>query len=294
MVQDILDVVRHGLGRGARRLVRWATSRPTARFGLHGLAILVTLGAAALVGGYVVPAATANSGPARQGRPTQQPPPSDGALQPGGGSASPAPSGHPSASASPGAGSGPASLSGWASSVAPKLGIPPVALQAYGYAELVAAKTEPACHLTWTTLAGIGKIESDHGRENHSVLQPDGTSQPPIIGVALDGTSGNKVVRDTDHGVLDHDTVYDRAIGPMQFLPGTWASWGTDANGDGKADPFNVNDATLAAARYLCADGHDLGTGAGWWQAIHAYNNLDKYASDVFAAADDYGRRSRP
>ncbi|MGA8116675.1 MAG: lytic murein transglycosylase, partial [Actinocatenispora sp.] len=204
------------------------------------------------------------------------------------------PSGSPSpgASSSPPAGTGPTTLATWAASLQ-RLGISSVALQAYGYAELTTTQVTPTCHLTWTTLAGIGKIESNHGTHGTSQLAPDGVAEPPIYGPALDGSNDNKLIADSDGGKLDDDTTYDRAVGPMQFLPGTWARWGTDADGNGDADPQDINDAALSAARYLCANGHDLGTGAGWWQAIHSYNNLDKYASDVFAAADAYGVASR-
>jgi len=52
----------------------------------------------------------------------------------------------------------------------------------------------------------------------------------------MDGSlAATAVVVDSDGGALDGDARYDRATGPMQFLPGTWRSIGADGNGDGVA-----------------------------------------------------------
>jgi hypothetical protein len=76
----------------------------------------------------------------------------------------------------------------------------------------------------------------------------------------------------------------------MQFIPSTWAIYGTDANGDGKADVFNINDAALGAARYLCAAGGDLRSHDGQVRAVLAYNHSDEYLAEVLALADAYRR----
>ena len=91
--------------------------------------------------------------------------------------------------------------------------------------------------------AGIGRVESNHGRFGGAVLQPDGSAVPKIIGPALNGV-GFAYIADTDHGVWDTDTVYDRAVGPMQFIPGTWRSYGISASGgSGLGDPANPDTA---------------------------------------------------
>ena len=69
----------------------------------------------------------------------------------------------------------------------------------------------------WNVLAAINKIESNFGRN---------------MGPSSAG-----------------------AIGWMQFMPSTWLRWGTDADGDGIADPWNPVDAIYSAARYLAASG---------------------------------------
>jgi hypothetical protein len=183
-------------------------------------------------------------------------------------------------------------LAGWAAPLAGKLNIPPVVMEAYGYAELVLAQQKPTCQLRWTTLAGIGKIESNHGQAN-ATLRADGKSQPPILGPALDGQGARRQIADTDGGQLDHDTTWDRAVGPMQFIPSTWRSYAIDADRDGVSDPNDIDDAALAAGEYLCASGQDLSSATGWWAAVLAYNDVQVYAQDVFTAANDYGQRGR-
>ena len=168
-------------------------------------------------------------------------------------------------------------------------GIPSIALLAYEQAATREAALRPACGLTWPLLAAIGRVESNHGRFAGAVLHADGLSTPRIIGIALNG-HGTALIRDTDHGRLDGDTVYDHAVGPMQFIPSTWARWGVDANHDGVKDPFNIFDATAAAADYLCAAGRNLTTAAGQEVAIRSYNDSDSYIATVMRLEAVYAR----
>jgi hypothetical protein len=297
------------VGRGTRRTAstagqathRWAL-RPSGRFVLPALVLAALLAGAGSAGGYLVPA-TAPERPLTQ---PSQPSDglggglSDGTGLPNGDQVPGQPDGtDPSDAPLPGADDGstgarPAdTLAAWAKQLSPVVGIPVVALQAYGYGQLRSQQTDPGCHLTWTTLAGIGKIESDHGREGGTVLQPDGKALPPIIGAALDGVGNRAKVLDHDHGLYDGDTTYDRAVGPMQFLPTTWENYQVDADLDGISDPNDINDSALAAAKYLCAGNRDLSVGPDWWSGVLSYNNLRSYAEDVFAAADNYGVLSR-
>jgi hypothetical protein len=104
--------------------------------------------------------------------------------------------------------------------------------------------------LSWTVLAAIGQIES-----------ADGTNVGP-------SSAG--------------------ALGPMQFLPSTWAIWGID--GFGQAGPPNVlnpYDAVPSAARLLCADGAARG-GAALSAAIFDYNHADWYVREVLQLASAY------
>lgn len=180
-------------------------------------------------------------------------------------------------------------LGQWAAGVARAHDLPARVVRAYGAAELAQRERTPDCRLSWVTLAGIGRVESRHGTYGGSEVDADGVARPSIVGVPLDGTGGTREVADTDGGRLDGDADLDRAVGPMQFLPATWQRYGADGNDDGVRDPQNIDDAALAAAGYLCADGRDTATGEGWWDGVLTYNASGDYARLVWAAAERYG-----
>ncbi|MDQ0763272.1 lytic transglycosylase domain-containing protein [Streptomyces canus] len=158
--------------------------------------------------------------------------------------------------------------------------LPASVFAAYRRAEAELARTAPGCRLRWQLLAAIGQVESGQARGGR--VTADGTTVAPILGPRLDG-GAFAVVRDTDGGAYDGDPAYDRAVGPMQFIPSTWARWGMDGNGDGRADPGNVFDAALAAGRYLCAGGRDLSDPAGLDRAVLGYNHSQAYLRTVRA-----------
>ena len=175
------------------------------------------------------------------------------------------------------------------------LGIPAVAVQAYRTAAVTMAHADPTCRIDWTLIAGIGRIESDHGQYGGRRPAADGSVLPPILGIPLDGRLGVALIRDTDGGRLDGDTTYDRAVGPMQFIPGTWAEFpSADGNGDGVADPNNLYDAALAAASYLCSGPGDLSTQAGARSAVYRYNHSDSYVAAVLGYAAAYAAGVHP
>ncbi len=169
-------------------------------------------------------------------------------------------------------------------------GIPNVALNAYRVAAARMGNVSPGCGIDWALLAGIGREESDHGRFAGAVLHADGVSTPAIIGPALDGVHWDYIPAPANGLALDGDAKFAHALGPMQFIPSTWAIYGTDATGDGRADIFNINDAALGAARYLCAAGGNLRTHAGQVRAVLSYNHSDQYLAQVLALADAYRR----
>jgi membrane-bound lytic murein transglycosylase B len=164
------------------------------------------------------------------------------------------------------------------------LGIPSIALAAYRNAEQIMATSNPNCGISWNLLAGIGRIESGHA--NGGATDARGTAVRPIYGPALDGTlPGNEVIVQSS---VAGGVSYVRAMGPMQFLPGTWARYASDGDGDGVADPQNLYDSTLAAARYLCSGGLDLRDKSQVMAAILRYNNSLPYARNVLGWAAAY------
>ncbi len=179
---------------------------------------------------------------------------------------------------------------GWVRRTATASGVPAVALAAYARAELQSPRS---CGLGWTTLAGIGWVESQHGMIGGRTLRADGTPSRKILGPALDGGPGVKAIPATSESVQWHgDPAWDHAIGPMQFIPSTWDTWAADGDGDGVADPHDLDDAALAAADYLCADGRDLTSAAGWTGGVLSYNGADFYLRAVHTAAVTYADRT--
>ncbi|ABL80445.1 MULTISPECIES: lytic transglycosylase domain-containing protein [unclassified Nocardioides] len=178
----------------------------------------------------------------------------------------------------------------WVADTAARAGIPAPAVRAYANAQLA----EPAgCEVGWTTLAGIGWVESHHGTIDGRTLGEDGRSSTPILGPALNGRGEVAAIPATPESSAWHgDPSWDHAVGPLQFIPSTWATWGADGDGDGTADPNDLDDAAVTAARYLCADGHDLETGQGWADAVFAYNHAQSYVDAVYAAASAYSDRT--
>ncbi len=188
-------------------------------------------------------------------------------------------------------GGGPRVDPDWVERTARRGGLPSTALRAYAQASLAPVGE---CRVGWTTLAAIGWVESRHGTLGGRGLGADGRSTTPILGPALDGTGGFAAIRATPEGTVLHgDRVWEHAVGPMQFLPETWAAWAADGDGDGTADPADLDDAAAAAARYLCAGGRDLATGAGWSSGVLSYNRSTAYVADVRAAATAYAERTR-
>jgi len=122
------------------------------------------------------------------------------------------------------------------------------------YLNLFKASAAKYCAgMSWTVLAAIGQIESGDGANNG----------PSSAG----------------------------ALGPMQFMPATWAEWGIDGFGPpGPPDIMNPLDAVPSAARLLCAAG--AGNPATLPQAIFAYNHASWYVAEVLALASEYAKSS--
>ncbi len=171
------------------------------------------------------------------------------------------------------------------------LGIPAPVLVAYREGADRLAVSEPGCGVDWSVLASIGRIESGHARSGR--VDAEGTTASAILGPRLSGR-GVAAIPDTDRGGLDGDPVWDRAVGPMQFLPSTWQRHAVDANGDGRANPHNVGDASAAAGHVLCSGGADLREPRELAAAVFRYNHSDDYVRTVLVWADAYSRGVTP
>lgn len=164
-------------------------------------------------------------------------------------------------------------------------GIPATVLDAYKKAEASLRESKPGCNLPWQLLAAIGKVESGQARGGR--VDASGTTYSPILGPVLNG-NGFASISDTDNGAYDGDSTYDRAVGPMQFIPSTWDWAGRDGNGDGKKDPNNIYDAALAAGHYLCRFDHDMSVQAQMNASILSYNNSTAYLNTVLSWLEYY------
>ncbi|MFF5334732.1 C40 family peptidase [Streptomyces sp. NPDC013181] len=174
-------------------------------------------------------------------------------------------------------------------------GIPKPTCEAYLSAAQKIKEVRPKCkNLKWTLLAGIGKIESHHGtfmgrKVNDTPGSKYGNVEPPVIGIPLDGTNNTQRIPDTDNGKYDNDTVYDRAVGPTQFIPQTWESVAQDGDDDGDTDPQNVFDSALSTAALLCGKGAaDFSDATTEHDAIFRYNHSEEYVKDVRNAKAEY------
>jgi hypothetical protein len=166
-------------------------------------------------------------------------------------------------------------------------GIPATVLAAYKKAAQTLAASDRGCALRWELLAAIGKVES--GQARGGAVDKEGTTLNRILGPVLNG-SGYARIKDTDGGRFDDDAKFDRAVGPMQFIPSTWSRWGADGNGDGRSDPDNIHDAALAAGKYLCAGERELSVKGDMDRAILSYNNSRAYLRTVLAWFEFYSK----
>ena len=172
-------------------------------------------------------------------------------------------------------------------------GLPLQAMTAYRAAADRLAVERPGCGMTWSLLAAIGKVESHHGTIFGAGIGVDGRVLPAIIGLRLDGAGPVAEIRDTDGGWFDGDLSYDRAVGPMQFLPGTWRAHGRDGDGNGTADPHDLDDAALSAGTYLCAVS-SVGDPSGAARAVFGYNRSQAYVDRVLALSAAYAGAPAP
>ena len=137
--------------------------------------------------------------------------------------------------------------------------------------------------LRWELLAGIGWVESAHGTAGGAAVDEDGRVEPPIFGAELDGVGGAALPIGRWRGQWGLTGDWQRALGPMQILPSTFAAWAVDGEPDGILDPHDIDDAVATAAAYLCGPDHAI---ADERAALLRYNRSERYVTDVLRYAD--------
>ncbi|MTD59054.1 NlpC/P60 family protein [Amycolatopsis sp. RM579] len=161
-------------------------------------------------------------------------------------------------------------LDTWAAGLSGPLDIPERALVGYATGELTLRKELPNCHLSWVTLAGIGKASSDHGRFGGDSLDADGVVRKPLAAVPLQGAAG--------------EAASEKRTGPMQLTSPQWQR--------GQGNIQDIDDAAIAAGRALCAGGTDLQAGTQWWNAVAKYRDSDLFRQQVLGNAQLYAALS--
>ena len=161
-------------------------------------------------------------------------------------------------------------LEKWAAGLSGPLDIPERALIGYAGGELTLRREQPNCHLSWVTLAGIGKASSDHGRFGGGSLNADGAAARALGTVPLQGAAG--------------EAASEQRSGPMQLTAAEWKR--------GSGNVQDIDDAATAAGRTLCAGGTDLQAGQSWWKAIANYRDSDLFRQQVLGNAQLYATLS--
>lgn len=165
---------------------------------------------------------------------------------------------------------GKSALETWAAGLSGALDIPERALVGYANAELTLRKEAPDCHLSWVTLAGIGKASTDHGRYGGDGLDGNGVLKRSLGAVPLVGAAG--------------EAANEQRSGPMQLTQAEARRGGGNVQ--------DVDDAATAAGRVLCANGTDLQAGQSWWKAIASYRDSDLFRQQVLGNAQLYATLS--
>ena len=174
-------------------------------------------------------------------------------------------------------------------------GISRVALASYIAGAALANTVDPACDIQWYDVAAVGFIESRQGRYSNAAISQTGEVEPPILGVALDGTHNTAKIPMATVGIADGGGPYARAVGPLQMLPTTFVTAARlvqSRTGIVLTDPNNFPQAAQAAAVDLCAN---ASFAAGPQPADYlGYNDSLRYAERAVALAEAYSQFSVP
>jgi cell wall-associated NlpC family hydrolase len=163
----------------------------------------------------------------------------------------------------------------WVDDVADWLDIPRRAMYAYATATVTLAEERPDCHLSWVTLAGVGRTTTDHGRVEGGHVTDTGAMSEPLDTVE---------VRDFADEVISEPG----AAGPLQLPPSVWDRFKASPR-DEEPDIQNIDDAALTAGRALCDGGRDLSDGDDWLAGVAVVQDHPLFLHRVLATANVYG-----
>ena len=170
--------------------------------------------------------------------------------------------------------------------------LPDAAVVAYQRSAAVMHEASPGSRLHWTLLAAVGRVLTDHGLRGGHRVDDRGNVRPGIVGKPL-LARGGKRVGDTEAGLLDQDRRFDRPVGPMLLTPADWTVVGVDGDADGKRNPQDLDDASLALAVLLCSLGEDLRTTKGKRAALRRINDAPDFGRAVLDVDVAYRRQLR-
>ena len=154
------------------------------------------------------------------------------------------------------------------------------------------AEAAPDSRLRWTLLAAVGRVLTDHGQRGDHRVDDRGNVRPGIVGKPLLARGGHRV-GDTEAGLLDDDRRFDRPVGPMLLSPADWSVVGVDGDSNGKRNPQDVDDASLALAVLLCAPGVDLRTPEGKRAALPRIDDTPDFVQAVLEVDAAYRQQVR-
>jgi hypothetical protein len=170
--------------------------------------------------------------------------------------------------------------------------IPDAALAAYQRSAAVMKEASADSRLHWTLVAAVGRVLTDHGQRGDHRVGARGAVRPAIVGKPLRARGGHRIA-DTEAGLLDDDRRFDRPVGPMLLAPSDWTVAGVDGDTNGKRNPQDLDDASLAVAVLLCHTGEDLRTTKGKRVALRRINDNPQFVRSVLDVDTAYRRQLR-
>ena len=153
----------------------------------------------------------------------------------------------------------------------------------------------PHCRLSWGTLAGIGRVESDHGRLGGAERRR--RRRGPAARSSASRWTARRACARSPTPTAAASTATPPTTGPSgrcSSCPPPGPATAPTATATACATRTSSTTPPSPPPRYLCADGRDTASGEGWWDGVLTYNRSVDYARLVWAAADRYTTATAP